>query len=489
MVDYPYPSLLYIIDRALILFTTYIGTVIFFTTIKDRSIRNRKLFFCVSCGLALSIICTLLGGINNIYIKLLYIAATCIMVIIFDRDNIHFGIPSIIITYAISLCTEYLGVFLSGTLCFFVFKTSNKLLHTITACTLQLLLCVLISKIKGIKKCFSFLNKEDNFGFGVLISSYIFIFSFLLTQYDSINVNYGILLLSGSPLVLVGLILWIRSIFINHFQRKIAKRADEFTKNEIEEKNKRILQLETEVATLSKQLHRDNHLLSSLDRSVQSLCDCETDAEREQIINDLHTLYQERNELITKEQLKNKTLPSTGIAIIDASLIELYTKATADGIGFDLIVNEKLYYLVNNIISQTDLQTLLCDHVKDAIIAINAAENISGKILITIQKNEGIFEITVSDNGIPFETTTLAKLGRERITTHADNGGSGIGFMTTFETLRNCKGSLIIAEFEGNPSCTKSISFVFDGLNQFIISSYRNTELKQSIRRDDIIFF
>ena len=46
------------------------------------------------------------------------------------------------------------------------------------------------------------------------------------------------------------------------------------------------------------------------------------------------------------------------------------------------------------------------------------------------------------DNGVDFEVDTLAKLGLERVTTHKDTGGSGIGFMTTFETLKNLMSAL-----------------------------------------------
>lgn len=52
----------------------------------------------------------------------------------------------------------------------------------------------------------------------------------------------------------------------------------------------------------------------------------------------------------------------------------------------------------------------------------------------------------IYDSGIEFELETLKKLGLERITTHKKTGGSGIGFMTTFETLKECKASLIIEE-------------------------------------------
>ena len=66
-------------------------------------------------------------------------------------------------------------------------------------------------------------------------------------------------------------------------------------------------------------------------------------------------------------------------------------------------------------------------------------------------------------------------------------GGGGIGFMTTFETLRKAYASLIITEFENQAPFTKSVAFRFDGENNYIIQSYRSAELKERIQRDDVM--
>ncbi|MBQ9248393.1 MAG: hypothetical protein IJ171_07400, partial [Ruminococcus sp.] len=232
-------------------------------------------------------------------------------------------------------------------------------------------------------------------GFGLLLASYMLSFSLIITKHNTLDMNWGIILFTITPLALTGLILWIKSIVDRYYKRKIANRADKFTQQELADKDAYIQKLEAEVATLAKQLHRDNHLLSSLERSAQILVTTDSAKEREQLFDEIHTLYRERNDMITQDHQANKILPSTGIAIIDGALSEMYVKATAHHISFDLMVGEELHYLVNNYISQTDLQTLLCDHIKDAIIAIDAADNVNGKILVTIEKNEGIFEISI----------------------------------------------------------------------------------------------
>ena len=60
-------------------------------------------------------------------------------------------------------------------------------------------------------------------------------------------------------------------------------------------------------------------------------------------------------------------------------------------------------------------------------------------------------------------------LGKKPITTHASEGGTGMGFMNSFDTLRRNKASLVIKEL-GKPSkenYTKIIMFKFDNKNEF----------------------
>ena len=121
------------------------------------------------------------------------------------------------------------------------------------------------------------------------------------------------------------------------------------------------------------------------------------------------------------------------------------------------------------------------------MIAVETIGAENGRILVELSEKNGSYAITVFDNGVDFEIATLAKLGKECVTTHAENGGSGIGFMTTFETLRKAHASLVITEFENKTPFSKSIAFIFNGDNNFIIQSYRSSQLKAAINRDDVI--
>ena len=93
---------------------------------------------------------------------------------------------------------------------------------------------------------------------------------------------------------------------------------------------------------------------------------------------------------------------------------------------------------------------------------------------------DGVYSVYIYDSGIEFEIETLINLGNKPSTTHADDGGTGMGFMNTFDTLRKSKASLIIEEY-GKPSkdnFTKVIKIIFDNKNEYKLSSYCENEIQ-----------
>ncbi len=209
--------------------------------------------------------------------------------------------------------------------------------------------------------------------------------------------------------------------------------------------------------------------MSNLNTSIDMYFNSDNKKYQDDLLRKLQTLAKERAELINQEQLESKIMPSTGNRMIDSAINDLYIKAAAHGIDFNLTVSSTVDEVIGKYISQTDLQTLLCDHIKDAVIAVDRYGESGGKILVNLSKQNDNYCIDIYDSGVAFEPETLSKLGLERVTTHADSGGSGIGFMTIFETLRKAYASLIITEFENRTPFSKSVSFRFDSKSSFII--------------------
>ena len=348
----------------------------------------------------------------------------------------------------------------------------------------------MLMKIPRFQRGFQFFKNINNLGIGIAISGLLTIL--ICIPYGSNNQNgvTGVLAvssISGILMIGFGLYLWIRRSITAHYRERLQLKTEEHYQQLLAESEEKNCQLSKSNEFLAKVVHRDNHIMSALNQSVDAYFQNGDKGFRDDLLREIQTLAKERGELIETEQRNLKILPSTGSLLIDSTIGDLYIKAAAKGIDFDLTVSAPLTEIIGKYISQTDLQTLICDHIKDAVIAVNAEDNIHGKILGTRSVNGGNYEISIFDNGVAFETDTLAKLGTERITTHADSGGSGIGFMTTFETLRKSYASLIITEFENKTPFSKSVTFRFDGATSFIILSYRAEELRRAVNRSDVM--
>ncbi|MCL1832351.1 MAG: hypothetical protein FWG45_05500 [Oscillospiraceae bacterium] len=184
------------------------------------------------------------------------------------------------------------------------------------------------------------------------------------------------------------------------------------------------------------------------------------------------------------DKIKGKTaLPKTNVPAID-NLFGYYARQFKDeNITFNLMTNGSIKYMVENVVEQGELETLIVNHLNDAKKAVNVGDGTFRSITAVIGIKDNHYEFAVLDSGIPFEVDTLVRLGAERVTTYAESGGSGIGFETTFETLRKHNASLIINEQEqSNVDYSKSVTICFDGKNRYIIETYRPDEFPESDR-------
>ena len=316
--------------------------------------------------------------------------------------------------------------------------------------------------IKRFKRGFQFFQEEKNLGIGLALSEIVMILKCInLRENKGIVYLYAIFVI-GIIIAGFGLYIWIRRSITAHYRERMQLKSEEHYKEILEERDREIEKLNQSNAYLAKVVHRDNHLMSNLNTSIDMYFNSDDEAYKENLLREIQTLSKERGEQINREQLESKLLPSTGNSLIDGAINDLYIKAAARGIDFNLTVSSTVDEVIGKFISQTDLQTLLCDHIKDAIIAVDSYGESGGRILVSLSKQNDNYCVDIYDSGVAFEPETLTKLGLERVTTHAASGGSGIGFMTTFETLRKAYASLIITEFENRAPFSKSVSFRFD---------------------------
>ena len=164
----------------------------------------------------------------------------------------------------------------------------------------------------------------------------------------------------------------------------------------------------------------------------------------------------------------------------------MQAKCKKNNINFELQVKGNIHHMINKFIEKKDLEILLADHIKNAIIAINYSKNINKSILVKLGIIDGVYSVYFYDTGTEFNKETLLNLGKKPSTTHADNGGTGMGFLNTFDKLKKYKASITINEY-GKPcedNYTKYIAIKFDNKNEYQIHSYRFAEMKSKICRN-----
>ena len=360
----------------------------------------------------------------------------------------------------------------------------NEYINIIIMLTFYTAIVLLILRVKKLKNGISFLYKkiENDFLVMVILNiSVIILFSIIiLANYNVISSNtFGI----GFVIIAITLFITIQeSLQLYYKQRMLVKDLEE-TKLELENKKKEVEALEKENLEFSKVSHSIAHKQKSLEHKLNEL------STKSEIADELD--IKDRIENLDKD-LREKTvivLDKTGIDEIDDMLIFMQSECVKNKIDFQLQLSGNIYTMINHYIDKDELEILLADHIKNAIIAIGYGDNINKSILVRLGKLDGSYGLYVYDSGIEFEIETLLNLGKKPSTTHKDSGGTGMGFMNTFDTLRKHNASFIIEEY-GKPvkdNFTKALKFKFDGKNEFKICSYREEEIKNKDKENSLI--
>lgn len=485
-----YQNLELYINYFMICSAGYFITVYIFCKSQSIKLSKSQKLFLIVFGVFLSILFTIVRKDSIPFSHLIRFLGIPLGMccIIYKREQLFKSLVIGFVSIAFESICEILATLLQAVLLWTLNLVPNENVAYLFIVTITFALCAIFMNVKRFKRGFQFFQRDDKLGLGISLSGIVMIIKCInIREHRDTDYLYIVYIL-GCIIVGFGIYLWIRRSITAHYRERLQLKSEEHYKEVLEERDKEIEKLNQSNAYLAKIVHRDNHLMSNVNTSIDIYFNSNDEAYKETLLRELQTLAKERSETINKEQLESKLLPSTGNLLIDGAINDLYIKAAAHGIDFNLTVSSTVDEIIGKYISQTDLQTLLCDHIKDAIIAVDSYGESGGKILVNLSKLNDNYCIDIYDSGVAFETATLSKLGMDRVTTHADSGGSGIGFMTTFETIKKAYASLIITEFEHRSPFSKSVSFRFDGESVFIINSYRKDELQQLINRNDVIF-
>lgn len=442
---------------------------------------KKKLIKIIIINIVISYITTIIRYIFNLFISdicLIFILG-CMQSII-NKQKIGYSILLITIALAIN----YIILFLTTVLTFPInifYNIKNDYINLMLIIIIYLILICLLFKIKKFKHGFLFLKRNienEYIEIWVLNISSIILFSSII--FNSYNFQITRKLFIGFIIFSIIMFITIQKSLQLYYKQRLLVQDLEETKKELEDKKKEIKQLEQENLNFSKTSHSIAHKQKALEYKLNELALKNEIAEEIDVKNRLNNITKQISEEPEIE------IPKTNISEIDDMLNYMKSECIKNKIKFEVQLNGNIYQMINNHITKEELEILIADHVKNAIIAVNYSNNSNRSILVRIEKIDGQYSIYIYDSGIEFEINTLHKLGKIPSTTHKESGGTGMGFMNTFDTLKKHKASITINEY-GKPAkdnYTKVIMIVFNKKDEFNIISYRQKEIE--VRKNKI---
>lgn len=455
---------------------------------------------------------------NNVKDKIIMLVFTTIMALLYSKCKAYIQKPFIYLAYyllfgivflsiiksdafdigiiAISEAISSASMFIAATIVFLLFKVmaiesiQKTIFEYLLIGILQITLVYLFFKIKRFKNGFAFLknDKLNRKVTSITISVIILSISIILGLHY--NAWIETFLIIGIAVGGILMLYWIKKSITKYYKEKMKERTVEIQQEQIKQQDEKIKDLQTELADVLQINHKYSHRISAMEKAVIKLgtklqTNEEFAEEYGDILSSIKKLSKEYKEEVASVIKENK-LPKTNIFSTDNLLEYMKQEAEKDKISFELKIDFDINEILETKIPQNKLETMLADHIRDAIIAINCSENKDRRIKVVLDKEDNNYQIKFYYTGREFEIETLSKLGLKRTTTHKATGGSGIGFMTTFETLKQCKASLIIEEYS-NQEYTKAVIIKFDNENEYRIHSYRAEEIKNKIQDNRII--
>ena len=387
------------------------------------------------------------------------------------------GMGYTIVIAIISLSINYVIFVVAITIVFLInVKSSiqNDFINLSFMMLIDLILLKGLFSIKRFKYGITFLNKNNQYIDLILLNICV---SILFSSIIFSNMNIEIskeLFVEFIISIIVMCITIQKSLQLYYKQKMLIKELDE-TKEDLARAENKIKILEKENIEESKKRHTIIHKQKSIEYKLEEML-IKTEMSTEEAAEVKERLEKLNKEVYTEKEVME--LDKTGINSIDDMLKYMQSECVKNKIDFTLQIKGNIHYMVHNLVKEEELETLLADHIKDAIIAINHTDNANRSILVRLGNIDDIYSLYIYDSGVEFKPEVLENLGKKPCTTYANEGGTGMGFMNTFDTVRKHKASLIIEEI-GKPvkdNYTKVIIIKFDKKNEFKVKSYHEIE-------------
>ena len=461
-----------------------------------RPIKKTKLSFIIFIALILPVI-----YLSRKYAAPLSIYIMISLFVFFVKIVLKTSLNLSLIVSAISFAIAY-SIFLTAAalmypagylIALFLDEYPSDLVSIICIGMLQLLLTAVPFRFKRLKNGMPFLYEYGSSDTGVYISISLLLAASLFGMSRKADLVF-IIPVFFSLICGLALLFWWKNSLTQSYIEKVKINEIEELKMHLHKSDRKIEQLKSHNYELSKIIHKDNKLIPAMVYTIKEylflvgreINNGEQLIKAKELLAHLEGMLQERSDILEKYEIKYKILSATNVLTIDALLSYMFRKAAEYQISFDLSLSGSVKYMVENIISELDMRTLLADLIENAIIATkNPARK---NIMIHMGITGSCYCIDILDSGIPFTIETLLNLGIKQTTTHTNEGGSGIGLMTAFDIIKKYRASFIIEDFVINNLFTKKVSVCFDDLEQYRINTMRICVKETLSNRADIIF-
>ena len=327
--------------------------------------------------------------------------------------NIGYALMVILISLGINYTLFSVAVIVSGIINRFI--QINNILIAILIFIIYFTILKIFFMAKRLKNGFDFIqrNIKDEIVDNIILSISVIII-FFITFITNLNLTELSNIFFALALISIIMFITISKSFQQYYKHRLLLKELDSTKTELDQMNQNNKDLEKENIEINKVNHTLSHKLKALEHKINKLLMDEEIAKELSIVE--KNKIKENFEDISKEVYKEKAIVSlakTEIPNIDNMLELMQEECIKNKIEFELQIIGNIFHMTNNYISKEELEILIADHVKDAIIAINHSDNEYRSILVRLGKIDNCYSLYIYDSGIEFEEETLKNLGKK----------------------------------------------------------------------------
>lgn len=441
-----------------------------------------------------------LFSVPNVFSRIFFMyTLSIILVHIRYRHTPYVALFTTLISYGISFILYLITSFIAIVILISIYRNANSIPYEyadITVAILQTIFTMLLIKNTQLSNGISLLIRKTNLYIGCFASFFLILFISLINATKD-NISRSARQLVGITALMLSLLIlyyWrhrIKQTYIENMRRLEILNYE----NSIADKDKHIRELENQNAHLGKIIHKYRKVIPAMELSVMELFQNSEGLSVEELKDkakslqtQLEELHAERNNLLDQYQKETVTTSMTGLHTIDAMLALMEKRAKQEWIRFKTQIAPDIKELASHSIKEADLLHMLGDLIENAFHAVNAGDN--KEIMIHLGKLNDCLLFEVSDSGSAFDIQTYQHIGNEPFTSRKEDGGTGTGLMDIWSIKKKYKASLYIYEYEPETNIyTKKISFLFDGKNHFLLKTYRDKEIRNTLIRGDLHVF